>query len=275
MATDLTTLITEPYCLPLNVRMIGRTVRDELREYADERLRYMEQYFARPKIKTMLRSRYPSDASLRVTTPEVSVPVQSPIYDGQTGNEEPWQEGVQKGLRVVVAITGIKNDQYVIEFTNDAGAYKITGMFALTQGTGDYDTDTTSTNTYLTIYKEAWIGTSHIKKGDKFYFTVNNYDKIITQIASLLTLGYAVKYDGLNIEQTYLEDGENLLKLLADVNSGVGLEGTVMHLDDAPIAMSGMDVDAFGNKFSNEPDQDAYGNDGEENWPHQFNRDNI
>ena len=273
--TDLTSYATEPMCLPLDIRMLSRTIKDELTDYPDERLLWWESQ-ARRRVKAVLRSRYPADSSLRVSSPIVSVPVQAPIYDTQIENQESYQEGVQSGLRVVVARSGIFSDQYVIEFTDGSGAYKITGHYALDQGTSKaYGSDETSTNTYLTIYADAWVGTANIKKGDKFYFTVNNYDETITHITAKLALGYAIKYDGLDIEQTFIDDAENFLKQLADVNSGVGLAGATMHLDDAPIALPGMDVDVLGRKFSDEPNDDAYGNEGEEHWSNTYNKESA
>jgi hypothetical protein len=268
--TDLTTLVTEPMCLPLDVRMISSTLKDALMDYPDQKLLWYEQ-MARRRILARLRSRYVSDATLRVSTPVVSTVVQSPIYRDEIMNDDPHQQGVNKDLRVVTALTGVFSDQWVIKFTDDSGAFTIDGLFSLSQGTGAYGSDFTSTNTYVLIYSDAWYGKTKIVTNDKFYFTTNNYHQYITFIASLLVASYVIQFDNLNVDDTYSKQAEKMLDELADVHSGVGLGNAKMHIDDAPVSMPGLDVDYLGRKFSDEPNEDTSGNKGEEFWENQIN----
>ena len=270
---DLTSFVDEPMALPLDVRIVARDLKVDLSDFPDSRLLQI-QYQAKGRIRAALRRRYSSESSLKVDNPVVSAPIQAPYYTGQIPNDDSYQEGVNKQLIAVKVLSGVFSDQWEIKFTSST-EFSLTGRFSRSQGTGLISSDFTSTNKYILIYSDAWEGT--FAKNDRFYFTTNNFDPLITYIASLLTAGYAIGYEytplGGKPKQLnpLVQYAEQLLDELADPKSGRALGKGVTYIDDSPVAMP-YNIDYLGRNITEAPDEDNWGYDGETgSWEHQYN----
>lgn len=265
---------SEPMCMPLDVRFHNQGLTNVLDGFHDYRI-LQAQYIAKMRIKSKLRKRYSTDDSLRLDDPKSTFPQPAPVWEGQIENEDPYQESYNNGLVAVGVSSGVYSDQWQIKFTSST-AFSLTGLLTRSNGTGDTSSDFTSTDTYITINNNDWFGS--FSANDKFYFTTMNYHPYIKYIAAIYTAGLLLggmftqaghETKAMNPIVRY---AESLLDELADPKSGVGLDDTQFTIDDSPVAMP-YDVDYLGRNVTPAPDEDEYGNEGEEYWGNIINDD--
>ena len=189
--TDFTTLHREPFCLPLDIWMIHKSLTPE-EKTESELLKYCD--LASQDVATALRTLY-ADSGLKAPAPWAGPFFHQVLYmdpDGEMSNPEAVQRFGLQDVRVLgatVASTAF-SQQYTVKFTS-ATAFTVTGNIEGGQGTGSTASEFTTSNSDVVIATDAWVGT--FEKDMTLVFGVYTYHPTVVQIASELAAGRTIR----------------------------------------------------------------------------------
>jgi len=182
--TDWRTYATNLYCLPVDVRAMVRSITREhlsdlsLRHYIRQAMGLCDTYLFNPALY--------AETSIVADSAHHCIFI-PPLAEGEENNIA----GVsipenQDFIGVIIDDSLIPfTETWKIRFTDNAGAFAISGTVSGSQTAGDKDSDYTAS--YLTIPADAWVGTW--KKGDEVYINVYTYIRPIVSICTLLAKG--------------------------------------------------------------------------------------
>ena len=240
----------------LDVRNMSEYITTEVRDNA-RIMQYI--YRADSIVRDALRTLYAIDTGLEDSSVYNSVP-QAPFEapdQGITANTG------DASLLDITPSSDAVTELWTLTFTS-ASAYSITGSVSGDQGTGSTGSNSSSTNSYLTVPSANWSGTP--ASGDVFYIAVYRANPLIVSISTFLASGLMLKAVNEGIDDIsekgvdFWEQGMALLERLQNPNDDNGLtlstSGGLTYSQDISPEGIAYHIDAMGRDISRYADNE-------------------
>ena len=203
---------------PLDARNLSEYITTGVRD--DARI---QQFILRtdPIIKDSLRPLYTIPDNINESAPWNGPPQPKLAIQEITANT-----GSASLLDITVDSSAV-TEMWTLAFTSET-AYNITGSVSGSQGTGATGSNSSSTNSYITIPSANWLGTA--ASGDEFYISVYKAKPLIVSVSAYLSAALALKglfegNDGTSEKAQELEaQGKELLKGLMEPYEDHGIQ---------------------------------------------------